>query len=595
MISCHVSNKINIYKMIKVCRLLVLSFLISILLSCSNTGINEDTISQIDSIFSKWDSNNSAGLSIAIWHKGQLMTKNYGMEDIEKRKCITSNTKFDIASMSKQFTVMSILLLEEEGKLSVEDDIRTYLPELPDYGVTITIDHLMAHTSGMRDHFLLMSLTEDCGTNTTISNDDVLKLMSRQNTLNFIPGTQQIYCNSGYVLLAIIVERVSKMSFPEFTKKNIFMPLEMNRSEFINSPTYLSAKCAKGYIYNREDSCYIEVPNQSTATGGTGMTTTATDLVKWYHNFKDNKLGKGSPELIQKMLRIPKIDNYIPFKRGYGLYVDNYKGTLNYWMAGSEIGYSSVMTYFPKEDFVAVILSNCSLEIDYANRYDLSNIFLDISSKKDKSQVKDKILKKEHNDLHSQEELRQLAGKYFDFQELDMSVFRYRDSALYSLRGLEMIPLGRYRFKPEGTNNILNFEVKGNEVKLHSQQYSYGDGYQYKYPLRESHLLKQSAPNITPQNVKEILGEYKAEGTHKSIEIGIGKHGLFAHWEGDSPFDLQPIFGNYLFSFGRYVFIKIDYDSKKQVKGFYLSYDRMRNLYFSKVKYIGYTQNSRKI
>jgi CubicO group peptidase (beta-lactamase class C family) len=579
--------------MIKFCRLIVLPLIIYVSISCSNTGINETTIAKVDSLFSKWNNINSAGVSVAIWHKGQLITPSYGMADLEMKKAITANTKFDIASMSKQFTVMSILLLEEEGKLSVKDDIRKYLPELPDYGVSITIDQLMAHTSGLRDHFLLMELSDDCGTNTTISNDDVLRLLSRQKTLNFKPGTQQIYCNSGYVLLAIIVERVSKMSFPKFTKKKIFNPLKMYRSAFIDSPTFLANNCAKGYIYNREDSCYVKVPNQSTATGGTGMTTTASDLVKWYLNFNNNKLGKGSPELIKKMLRIPKIDNYIPFKRGYGLYVDNYKNTLNYWMAGSEIGYSSVMTYFPEEDFIAVILSNCSLEIDFANRFDLPNIFLNLSSKKEKGLGNDDKLRKKNKNLHTAEELRQLAGKYFDFNELDMSVFRFKDSALYSLRGLELIPLGRYKFKPRGNNNILKFNVKEEKVELHAQQYSYGDGYEYEYPLRESYASKQSAPQISQRNIKYILGKYKNEGTHKAIEIGINEHGVFAQWEGDSPFDLQPIFGDYLFSFGRYVFIKIDYDKFMQVKGFYLSYDRMRNLYFKKTNNLVRTTNPR--
>lgn len=563
--------------------------------NCSNIYISQEKLSKVDTLFSKWNNINSGGVSVAIWNNGKLITRNYGMADIEKKKAITSNTRFDIASMSKQFTVMSILLLEEEGKLSTNDDIREYLPELPEYGVTITIDQLMAHTSGMRDHFLLMELSNDCGTNNTINNGDVLRLMSRQKTLNFNPGSQQLYCNSGYVLLAIIVERISKMTFSEFTKKNIFSPLKMHNSYFVDSPNYIVDNCAKGYVYSEEDSSYVAVPNYSTVTGGTGMITTASDLVKWYLNFKDNKLGNMNPELIEKLLRVPRIDDYIPFKRGYGLYVDNFRNTLNYWMAGSEIGFSSVMTYFPEEDFIAIILSNCSLEIDYANRYDLSNIILENTSKDSDSSKKDDILKKKNANLHTQQELKQLAGRYFDFNELDISAFRFKDSALYSLRGLELIPVERYKFKPRGTNNILEFKIAEDAIELHAQQYSYGDGYNYSYRLRESHMVKQGDPTISPRNVKEILGSYKNEGTHKAIDINMGERGLTAQWEDDSPFSLQPAFGDYLFSFGRYVFIKIDYDNNRNVKGFYLSYDRMRNLYFSKTDGIVRTSNTHRV
>ncbi len=545
--------------------------------------LNEKQIKSIDSLFSKWDNNNSAGMSVAIWHKDNLTTLNYGMSDIEKQIPITDDTKFDIASMSKQFTIMSILLLEEEGKLSVNDDIRKYLPELPDYGEKVTIDNLMTHTSGIRDHFLLLQLTNDCGSDTTITNRDILTLISRQNELSFKPGSQQIYCNSGYVLLAIIIERISKMSFPEFTYKYIFEPLGMMNSYFIDSKTYLSENCAKGYLYNEKDTAFNYIPNYATVSGGTGMTTTASDLVKWYLNFKNNKLGKRKQSLIDKLTRIPKINNYIPFKRGYGMYVDNYNNSLNYWMTGDEIGYSSVMTYFPEQDFIAVVLSNISREIDFNNRYDISNFFVKNNKTKDTSFISDNEQKKKNKHLHTPEELMSLQGKYFDPKELDMEFIRYRDTSLYTYRGTELIPIGKYQFKLKGQKNTFSFKkINDSTIYLKTQQYSYGDDYEYDYPLRESNLKKQSESIINTGNAHDLTGSYKNEGTHKAININLGNTGLSARWEGGGSFELQPIFNNYLLSFSRYAFFEIDYNEDNSIKGFYISYDRMRNLYFKK-------------
>ncbi len=539
----------------------------------------------IDSLYKKWDTLNKPGVSVAVWYKGNLITKSYGYSDIENKRKITSKTKFDVASMSKQFTVMSILLLQENGKLSVNDDIRKYLSELPEYKHKVTIEHLMSHTSGIRDHFLLLQLSKDCGTDTTITNNDVLRLIKRQKDLNFKPGTQQIYCNPGYVLLAIIIEQVSGLSFSEYTKQYIFKPLKMDNSYFIDAPDYLQKKCAKGYLFNPVDSTYQYVPNYSTATGGTGLTTTAEDLVKWYLNFKDNKLGKGNLKLIKKLTSIPRIPNYIPQKRGYGMYVDNYMKKLNYWMEGSEIGYSSVMTYFPEKDFIAIVLSNSSRSTSFRNRYDISNIFLNHDNKVESvTKLSDDELKLKNINLHTPQELKLLSGKYFDSNESDIEFLKFKDSTLYTFRGIELIPTGRYQFKPRGLKKSFKFErLNDKKIKLNTKHYSYGDGYIYDYVLSEYNLIKQAEPAISPANVNNIVGKYKNEGTHKPIEIKFDKNKLSANWEGDTDFDLQPIFDNYLFSFGRSVFIKIDFDKKDNVNGFHLSYRRMRNLYFKKI------------
>jgi CubicO group peptidase (beta-lactamase class C family) len=156
----------------------------------------------------------------------------YGMADLDHNVAITPSTVFHVASMSKQFTAAAILLLVQQGKLSLDDDVRKYIPELPDFGFTITIRNLIYHTSGLRDQWSLLELAGWRYSLDLITDDDIMSVLRMQKDLNFKPGEKHVYCNTGYTLLAIIVKRVSGMSFREFAAKNIFEPLGMKSRFF---------------------------------------------------------------------------------------------------------------------------------------------------------------------------------------------------------------------------------------------------------------------------------------------------------------------------------------------------------------------------
>ena len=172
------------------------------------------------------------GASIAVMKEGKLVfSKGYGMANLEYDIPVDNSTIFHIASVSKQFTAFSILLLAEDGKLNIDDDIRKYIPEVPDFGKTITLRHLANHTSGLRDQWNLLVMA-GWRMDDVITTEQVLKLISRQESLNFEPGDEFLYCNTGFTLLAEVVARVSEMSFAEFTEKRIFAPLGMKSSLF---------------------------------------------------------------------------------------------------------------------------------------------------------------------------------------------------------------------------------------------------------------------------------------------------------------------------------------------------------------------------
>ncbi len=185
---------------------------------------------RVDEIFRQWDKPATPGASVAIVQGGKLLyQKGYGIAHLEYDIPIAPDTIFHVASVSKQFTAMSIVLLEQDGKLSIDDDVHKYLPELPDYGHTIAIRNLLQHTSGIRDQWQTLGLA-GWQLDDVITQKQILRMLFRQRELNFTPGSRYLYSNSGFTLLAEIVARVSGKPFPQFAEERIFHPLGMTRT-----------------------------------------------------------------------------------------------------------------------------------------------------------------------------------------------------------------------------------------------------------------------------------------------------------------------------------------------------------------------------
>jgi len=193
---------------------------------------SESVESKVDKIFSEWDKWDSPGASLAVLKAGQIIYKRgYGCAQLEYNIPIVPSTVFHVASVSKQFTAFAAALLANRGKLSLDEDIRKYLPEVPDFGKTITLKHLIYHTSGLRDQWEALAIA-GWRLDDVITKEHILKLVRNQRELNFAPGEEHLYCNTGYSLLAEIVARVSGQSFPDWTAENIFKPLGMSNTHF---------------------------------------------------------------------------------------------------------------------------------------------------------------------------------------------------------------------------------------------------------------------------------------------------------------------------------------------------------------------------
>lgn len=385
---------------------------------------NEDSITKkVDAIFAEWDKRNSPGVALGVIKDGKLIYKRgYGMANLENNIPITSETAFYIGSTSKQFTAMCIALLEEEGKISVEADIRKYLPEMPQYEKTITVRHLIHHLSGIRDYLTLWELS---GRNFADSypEEEALALIARQKSLIFTPGEQYSYSNSNYFLLSVIVKRITGKSLNKFADENIFKPLGMSNTHFHDDRTEIIKNRATGHFPKKSGGFSI-YQSSFDLVGDGGLYTTVEDLFKWDQNFYKNKLGKGSQKLIDRVLTYGKVNDGREIIYAWALQRQRYRGLRIVFHNGGFIGFRSELLRFPEQNFTVIVLGNLtsirasSLATKVADIY-LSDILKEIPKPTPK-QTNQNIQKQEPIPAKpTDEQLQEYTGKFYS-NELDI-------------------------------------------------------------------------------------------------------------------------------------------------------------------------------
>lgn len=318
---------------------------------------NAQVSGKIHSLFSSYDSLDSPGCAVLVVQDGKTVFQHgYGSANLEHKVLITPRTVFYIGSISKQFTAMCAALLEEEGKLSLDDDIRKHIPELPVYEHTIRVRDLIYHTNGLPDYF---SMWENSGRQLedVMNAEHVIQLLIQNPILSFQPGEKYSYSNSGYFLLSQIVERVSGMRFAEYAKQTIFTPLEMNHSHFHTDRYHVVPNRAMSYFKRDEDNFGVYLLNYEIVGPG-GLYTTVEDLTKWDMNFYHNKLGKGKQTLIDKTLVSGKLNDGSKLDYAYGLQIGEYHGMKTVEHSGSLAGYRAYLMRIPEKRISVIILGN---------------------------------------------------------------------------------------------------------------------------------------------------------------------------------------------------------------------------------------------
>lgn len=308
----------------------------------------------IDALFADFDKTNSPGAAVMVINDGKaVFAKGYGMADLADETRCSTNTNFRLASVTKQFTAMCIMILVERDKLSLEDKMTKFLPEFPDYGNRITIRHLLSHRSGLIDYEDVMPA------NLTIplSDRDVLWIMRQQKKTYFPSGTDFRYSNSGYALLALIVENVSGQKFATFLKDNIFQPLGMTNSVAYEEGISVVPNRAFGYAKVKDGFEFSDQSLTSAVLGDGGIYSSLADLCKWDQALYTEKLI--SRKVLERALKAHSAKSDIEGSGyGFGWYVAKHRNTGRIWHYGSTCGFSTQIDRFPEKKLTVILLMN---------------------------------------------------------------------------------------------------------------------------------------------------------------------------------------------------------------------------------------------
>jgi CubicO group peptidase (beta-lactamase class C family) len=315
-----------------------------------------DTLMQIDQLFSSWNNATPGGMVQIKRGERIIYNKAFGMADLEHNTPNTIETISESGSVAKQFTAMAALLLVSEGKISLSDDVKKFIPELPNYAAVITVHQLLNHTSGLKDWGVLYALTGWPRSTRAYTNEAALRIICRQQSTNFIPGTEYSYSNSNYVLLSYIVERVSGQSLTQFTEERFFQPLEMNHTKWRSNFREIIPNRAIAYDHTKEG--FEQLMPFENAHGPGGLLTTTSDLLKWNTLLEHHSIG--GDEVFQWRIQKGKLKNGKEIGYASGLFIDTYNNLQKISHTGATAGYRALLSYYPQKKLAIAILSNDS-------------------------------------------------------------------------------------------------------------------------------------------------------------------------------------------------------------------------------------------
>jgi len=429
---------------------------------------------QVDKLFSAWGKTDSPGCAVAVIKDGQIVYKNgYGMANLELGVPITPESVFYIGSVSKQFVAMCVALLADEGKLSFDDDMRKYVPEMPDYGTPITIRHLIHHTGGIRDYLELENIAGiPFG---TYHEEDALDLIMCQKELNFKPGEVNSYSNSGYFLLGVIIKRASGKSLREFAHENIFNPLSMKNSRFHDDYMELIKNRAAGY-YERGKGEYRNFISTFDCVGSGGLFTSVEDLFLWDQNFYHHKVG--GEDVMELMHTQGILNNGKKLDYAFGLVIGEYRGLRIVEHGGSLGGYRAELLRFPDQRFSVIILSNLSSFVPSELARQVAEIYLIDEFEEDKPKpIRRPVEKTETIDL-PEERLKEYMGNFYSEEIRAGFEIIVREGKLDLMRqgslSIPMQPISKDKFQARGwtiqfvrdeTNEITGFRLTSGRVR----------------------------------------------------------------------------------------------------------------------------------
>lgn len=526
---------------------------------------------QVDALFAKWNKPDTPGAAVEIIRDGKVvLRKGYGLADIERGVPITSQTIFNVGSMSKQFTALSIHLLAQEGRLSIDDDVRNYLPQVPDFSKTITIRNLLQHTSGLRDASNLLFVA-GWRIDDVVTPGDMMNMIEHQRELNFAPGSEYLYSNSGYFLLAAIVERVSGKPLSVFAKERIFDPLGMKHTHFQTAygdlvhGRALSYQPAPGGVYK-----YVAV---NKATPGPGdLLTTVEDLALWDQNFYDGKVG--GKELLAKMQVTGVLSDGKPFNYASGLMAETYRGTSIIEHSGGIGGYASQMSRFPNQHSTVTVLANSPDVSPTTMTRRIADIYLErelapktvAAGRQFPAEVK-----------LDEARLKPLAGYYALSPELGLNVTVENGQLMAQATGQGKFPMfasGERAFFAKVVNAQVSFDVPGKD--------GFAPGFVWHQNGVDQSAKRSGKPSLSDAALRAFEGIYYSDELNVLYTVARKDGQLVLRYpRGDMPMEYG---AGTVFHAGQPVGVVVfDCPTPTNCTGFKATGGRVRNLQFTKV------------
>lgn len=548
---------------------LIFFFTITIL-----SQVNQKQIQKLDSLFFSWNNSYHPGGSILVSKDGKtIFSKSYGLANIEYSIPNTNNTFFNIGSISKQFTAMGIVLLEEQNKLSFDDDIRKHLPELPNFGETITIRNLLHHTSGLRDMHGLLALA-GWRKGDLETNDDVYKIINNQKELNFKPNEEFVYNNTGYVLLAKIIENISQLKFDQWMEQYIFIPLGMKNTYVQTSINKIVPNKATSYNLQQE---FEQISEYWGYFGSSNMYSTTEDLNIWLENFSAPKNNWESA--FKKLLFTAQLNNGFKTNYGFGVRVDDYFGKKVIQHGGSVGGFRAIARSFPQEHLSIIILSNYSKSSIVSKTNKISDIFLDksknlpIKETKKIAQTPIKKIKLSNNKLKGFE------GVYWsDEEKIGRKILIKNDTLRYSSSDKKewpLLPINKQTFVMirASVKPIVQFDSKKQQMTV-----------QIENNLPGVFTFLQSNLDEKRNDLKIFEGSYYSPELKTSYSIFTDdKSNIYIEHARHGSIKLKQLYNTIFLGDWPVGIVEIKKNDEGKVLGLRMSNGRTRNVWFKKV------------
>lgn len=531
---------------------------------------------EVDAIFADYDSTSSPGCSLGVIRDGELIYKRgYGMANLEYGIALSPDSVFRTASVGKQFTAMAIAILDQQGVISLDDPLSKLFPEFPDWADEITLRHMVHHTSGIRDYLTLAWLAGK-GDEAFYTDEYALDLLAAQKHLNFAPGDDHLYSNSGYLLLAHTVKRATGKSLREWAAENMFGPLGMDHSHFHDDHTHIVPARADGYAPT-EDGFRISMTILDMVGDG-GVYTTIEDFLHWDRNFYDNKLGAGGPELIEQITTPGQLNQDEPMTYAFGLDVDDYRGLPIVAHSGGFVGFRTDTIRFPEQRLSVFVYCNRADANPEERSRKVAELYLSDSMEPDKTP--EPTSPKDNDKAKvSDARLQTLAGHYWNEKRRTAWELELDEGRLYLVISdedrFELIPTDDSRFAIRDPQ--IDAEVRFTAVA--------GDGLQMSVLIEgadEPRLLESFVPREpSSEDLEAYAGTFFSEELDVAYTLDVEDGSLVFRIVRHEAHELEPLFDE-IFSSDEYGTLEFQRGADGAIEGFMLDAGRVRNLRFDR-------------